>query len=283
MIRFTEILNNASAQREHITLCTVVETSGSTPLKAGAKMLVWENGRCAGTIGGGNIEKKVIEIAIATYQSGRPKLEEYALLKEKMCCGGSMKIFIEPMKPRKQLIIFGAGHIGSNISYFADKLDFEIVIVDERKEYIRKIQLSEVTKFNLPHQQAFSKITFDSNTYIVICTHSHDYDREILALSINQPHAYLGMIGSLRKVLVTRKLFLQQNITTQGQLNEVDMPMGYDIGQHSPAEIALGIVAKIVARSNDKYPGQAGSDSNHTHEADIKMETCLTLPLLHGA
>lgn len=278
----SEIIHQALVQREHVTLCTVVETNGSTPLKAGAKMLVWENGQTAGTIGGGNIEKKVIATAMETYQSGRPTLEDYALLKEQMCCGGSMKIFIEPMKPRNQLIIFGAGHIGSNISYFADKLDFNVVIADERKEFINRIRLNDVKKLNLSHQKAFSKISFDSNTYIVICTHSHEYDRQILAWCIAKPNAYLGMIGSHRKALVTNKLFLQQKIATQDQLNKVDMPIGYDIGQQSPAEIALGIVAKIVALSNNKYLTQGFTGVHHANEKNLEPETCHTFPLLHG-
>jgi xanthine dehydrogenase accessory factor len=248
----TEILNEAIKNREAVVLCTVVNTSGSTPLKAGAKMLVWINRKIYGTIGGGNIEKKVMEEAVLLYESGLPKLMEYALLKEQMCCGGTMQIFMEPMKPQNQLLIFGAGHIGSQMAVYARNLDFKVILIDERHEMLEKAGDPETEKIYLSHREAFSKIVFDTGTYIVICTHLHEYDREILAFCINKPHAYLGMIGSKRKVLITKKRFLEQNIAAMDRLEGVDMPMGFDIGQNSPAEIALGIMAKIVAVANGR-------------------------------
>ncbi len=246
------ILQLAQEKREQIALCTVVETSGSTPLKTGAKMLVWANGDSAGTIGGGNIELQVIADAIKLILLKESKLIDYALLKQNMCCGGNMKIFIEPQKPQKQLIIFGSGHIGSNVAFYAQKLQFKTILIDERSKMLDKTDVPGIQKFPLNHKEAFSKLQFDSDTYVIICTHQHEYDREILAYCINQNTAYLGMIGSMRKILITKKRFLEQNICSKEQLDRVDMPMGFDIGQNGPEEIALGIVAKIVAISNQK-------------------------------
>ncbi len=214
-------------------------------------MLVWKDGRIFGTIGGGNIEKLVMEDAIRLMESGEPILKEYHLLKEQMCCGGTMKIFIEPMKRTKQLLIFGGGHIGKNIANYAQNLDFKVIVIDERKEIMQDLP-SSIVKVLMNHHQAFQQLTFDAETYIVICTHQHEYDREILAHCIIQPHAYLGMIGSKRKVIVTRNRFINQNICSIEQLDRIDMPMGFDIGQNSPEVIALGILAKVVAVSNGK-------------------------------
>jgi len=251
MLSYFKVLSETLEKRELITQCTVVATSGSTPLKAGAKMLVWNDGRIFGTIGGGNIEKLVMEDAIKLMEYGEPVLKEYHLLKEQMCCGGTMKIFIEPIKRTKQLLIFGAGHIGKNIANYAQNLDFKVIVIDERKEILDEIN-SSAEKVLMNHNEAFQHLTFDTDTFIVICTHQHEYDREILAHCINQPHAYLGMIGSKRKVIITRNRFINQNICTKEQLDKVDMPMGFDIGQNSPAEIALGIIAKVVAVANGK-------------------------------
>src|ERR1022692_3121969 len=102
MLSYINKLNEAIEKRESLAQCTVVATSGSTPLKAGAKMLVWKDGKSFGTIGGGNVEKLVMEDAISIMDSGEPALKEYHLLKEQMCCGGTMKIFIEPLKRTKQ-------------------------------------------------------------------------------------------------------------------------------------------------------------------------------------
>ncbi|MDP1725258.1 MAG: XdhC family protein [Bacteroidota bacterium] len=246
------ILQCALEKREQLALCTVVETSGSTPLKAGAKMLIWANGDSAGTIGGGNVESQVIADAIKLILQNESKLIDYALLKQNMCCGGTMKIFIEPQKPQKQLIVFGSGHIGSHVAFYAQKLQFKTILIDERSKMLDKTDVPDIQKFPLNHKEAFSKLLFDSDTYVIICTHQHEYDREILAYCINQNTAYLGMIGSMRKILITKKRFLEHNICSKEQLDRVDMPMGFDIGQNGPEEIALGIVAKIVAVSNQK-------------------------------
>ncbi len=232
--------------------CTVIDTKGSTPLKAGAKMLVLGDGTIYGTIGGGNVEKLAITDALESLKLNHPEIKEYNLLQNEMCCGGVMKIFFEPMQRAKQLLIFGAGHVGAAIVGFAQTLNFKTVLIDERCDILKKVHLLSTDKMQMHHKEAFPFLNFDSDTYIVICTHLHEYDREILAYCLSQPNAYLGMIGSKRKVLVTRKRFLLQEVSTREQLDKVDMPMGLDIGQNSPAEIALGIIAKIIAVSNGK-------------------------------
>ncbi len=268
-----ERLHLALEKREQVALCTVVETSGSTPLKAASKILIWSDGKSSGTIGGGNVEFQVIEDAIQQIRKKESKLIDYSLLKQNMCCGGTMKIFIEPQKPIKQLIIFGAGHIGSNVAFFSQKLSYKIVLVDERKEMLDKVDLPDIKKILLPHKKAFADITFDGETYIIICTHQHEYDREILAYCVKQQTAYLGMIGSMRKVLVTRKRFLDQKLCSKKRLDQVDMPMGFDIGQNGPEEIALGIVAKIVAVSNHKEIIQT-TKSEKYEEATFDSDGC---------
>lgn len=253
MQRITEILNRSLTKREPVALCTVVSALGSTPLKVGAKMLVWSNGKIFGTIGGGNLEKQVIEDALRILAAGQALLNEYNLLEQEMCCGGTMRIFIEPMKPQKQLLIFGAGHVGGHVAFFGQKLDFKVVLIDERPDMLQKADAVDAEKILLPHREAFSQLVFDADTFIVITTHLHEYDREILAHCIRQPHAYLGMIGSRRKVLITRKRFLAENICSEEELDEIDMPMGFDLGRNGPAEIALGIAAKILAVANGRY------------------------------
>ena len=109
------------------------------------------------------------------------------------------------------------------------------------------------------HRQFLSQALLDENTYVVICTHLHPYDREILARCIKRPLAYLGMIGSKRKITLTRKGFLSQGLATEQELSTVDMPMGLNIGGNTPAEIGIGIVAKLVAVMNN-YQSQEKND-----------------------
>ena len=135
---------------------------------------------------------------------------------------------------------------------FARSLNFHISLVDERAEMLGGMQMDDVNVFNIHHRQFLAQAEMNENTYVVICTHLHPYDREILARCIKRPLAYLGMIGSKRKITLIRKVFLSQGLATEQELSTVDMPMGFDIGGNTPAEIGISIVAKLVAFMNGR-------------------------------
>lgn len=232
-------------------LCTIVHTKGSTPRKEGSKMIVLESGEIKGSIGGGDFEKKVIENAIDVIRKRRPAFYRHDLLNQHgMCCGGSIEIFIEPIMPKHKLYIFGAGHTGHSLAQYAVNFDFEIYLIDDRKDYLDAIKLSGINKMCLPHLEALKALPFDENTFITILTYSHPIDRDILAYCLQKPHAYLGMIGSQRKVKMTEKMFDVGGISNKSQLSNVDMPMGIDIHAESPDEIAISILAKLIQVKN---------------------------------
>ncbi len=234
-------------------LCTIISTNGSTPLKAGAKMIVWNDGKIFGTIGGGSLEKKVTEDAIEICQSRQAQVFTHELLRQhSMCCGGTVEVFIEPVLNQPQLYIFGAGHVGKALSGYAKDMGFRVTLIDERKEIFYNVPLENITVANTSHQDFLDSIKFDKNVFVVICTHIHAYDREILSRCIKQPLTYLGMIGSMRKVKVTRKMFLSSGTVTEEELNKVDMPIGFDIGGNTPGEIAISILAKMIAVKNNR-------------------------------
>lgn len=236
-------------------LCTIVATKGSTPLKAGAKMLVLEDGSIHNTIGGGNLEKHVIQDAIQVIIKKKPQLFHHELLKEHgMCCGGTVDIFIEPVMPVKKLFVFGAGHVGRAIATYAHDLDFEIFLIDDREDELKKIELDGINKLPISFDEIIKTLRFDVNSFIIIVTYEHELDRKILAQCINQKFAYLGMIGSKRKVEITRKIFLSGGIANKKALDKVDMPMGYAINAQGPNEIAIGILAKIIELKNSTPP-----------------------------
>lgn len=233
--------------------CTIVETKGSTPRKIGAKMRVWEDGTIHGTIGGGNLEKQVIENALERIKDGVPKLYKHDLLHQhNMCCGGTVLIYIEPIMTKKNLYIFGAGHTGAALAEYASNLDFEIYVIDNRPDYIDKIDTAGVNKMEIDHKKVLPSLPFDEDTYVVIMTYEHSHDREILSHCIQQPHAYLGMIGSQRKIELTKKMFIEGGIATEAELDEVDMPMGVKINADGPDEIAISILAKLIEAKNGK-------------------------------
>lgn len=232
-------------------LCTVVSTRGSTPLKAGAKMIVWENGKIFGTVGGGRLEKSTIEDAILVIKSKRAQLFQHELkTQHQMCCGGSMEIFIEPIMQAKKLYVFGAGHVGKAVVKHAMDLDFEISVIDSREDIFEEWIFSGYKKVIGSFSEILPTLKYDESTFIVIATYDHQTDREVLSYCVNQPHAYLGMIGSKSKITQTRELFLSAGIVAKGVLDTVDMPIGVDIHAETADEIAISIVAKLIKEKN---------------------------------
>ena len=244
-----EILSIINSNK-NAALCIVVSTRGSTPRKPGSKMIVYEDCKISGTIGGSELEKKVIENAINVIKTKKPNLSKHDLLHHGMCCGGSVEIYIEPIMNKKKLYIFGAGHTGQSLAKFAREFDFNIVLIDDRKEYLDEFQIDDVSKLNLEHSVALKSLPFDSDTFIVILTYSHQMDRDILSYCIKEPFAYLGMIGSKRKIEMTKKMFIEGKIGTAEELATVNMPIGIDINADSPDEIAISILAEMIKVKN---------------------------------
>lgn len=232
-------------------LCIIVQTKGSTPRKVGSKMIVNEDGSIKGTIGGGNLEKKVIENALHQLKKNESKLYRHDLLHQhNMCCGGTVEIYIEPIQKMNKLYIFGAGHTGNALAQYANQMDFDVYVIDDRKEYLNDITIDGINKMNLDYTKVLPTLPFDEKTYITIMTYEHSHDRDILAYCIKQPHAYLGMIGSERKVKLTKKIFIEGKLATKAALEKVDMPIGININAEGPEEIAVSILAKLIDVKN---------------------------------
>ena len=248
-----EKISEAQKNNSDVALCIIVNTRGSTPREEGAKMLVYPDGKVTGTIGGGDLEKKVIANALNVLKTKRPSFFKHDLLHQhNMCCGGSVDIYIEPIMKKNKLYIFGAGHTGHALAKAAVPFNFETVITDDRKEYLDEIKSDGVNKLNMHYTQALPLLPFDEHTFITIMTYIHPYDRDILAYCLKKPFAYLGMIGSRRKVEMTKKMFSDAGIGTMEELEKVDMPMGIDIGAEDPDEIAISILAKLIEVKNKK-------------------------------
>jgi len=238
-------------------LVTVVESSlKGTPQKAGAKMMVFQDGTIEGTIGGGGNEKKVIQESLAAIKSRTPGLIELKFTKkEKYLCGGTLKVFIEPILPQNRLILCGAGHIGLALSFLGKFLQFNVTIIDTRKNFIDKKKFSHVDRIiSVSSVDKIKDLEINQNTYIVIASHSHETDFQFLNHFIKTNNAYLGVIASQSK----RNQFIAQLQTKKISLqivNKIHMPIGLDIGAQTPNEIALSVMAEIVSISNKKFIG----------------------------
>ena len=215
-------------------------------------MIVLEDGSIYGTIGGGSLEKEVIKNAIEQLNLNQPKSFKHDLLQQhNMCCGGVMEIYIEPILKKSKLYIFGAGHTGEALARLMVNHSFELFLIDDRDEFIDNIEIKGLNKMKVAFDEALPSLPFDNKTYVVIMTYSHPIDRNILSYCIKQPCAYLGMIGSKRKVELTKKMFVQGKIASAKELSKVDMPMGIDIKANGPEEIALSIGAKLIEVKNN--------------------------------
>ena len=245
--KIVEVLNAGQTT----ALCTVVSTKGSTPLKSGAKMIVWEDGRIFGTVGGGTLEKSTIEDAIQVIKNRTPHLFTHDLkAQHAMCCGGYMEIFIEPLMPLKKLFMFGGGHVGKAVVKHALDLDFEITVIDSREEIFEDWDVAGYETVIGDFPKVLPMLPYDKNTFIVIATLDHPTDNEVLAYCIQQPLEYLGMIGSKKKVATMKENLLSGGIATKEQLSRVDMPIGLDIHADTADEIAISIVAKLIQVKN---------------------------------
>jgi len=249
---FAELLKT---QKQGIpaVMVTVIEVKGSAPQKAGARMLVHSDGRISGTIGGGAIEKQAIEHALSTKQNPEPQLKQFALETDaEMMCGGQMSLFFEPMNPPKPLYIFGAGHIGQALCRILDGAGFAITVIDNRPEYANPERLPVVSNILAkPYTEALEELTFTEQTSIIIVTHGHAFDQDILENCIQKPYLYLGMIGSRRKVKQTRQNLIDKGLPPK-LFDKLHSPIGLDIGGDTPAEIAISIAAELIAVVNKK-------------------------------
>jgi xanthine dehydrogenase accessory factor len=232
-------------------LCMITGTRGSTPRKAGSKMLVMQDGSIYGTIGGGSIEMAVIKDALQCIQSGDTLHKEYLLEEElEMHCGGAVEVYFDPVLDLPRLFIFGAGHIGRVLGKFASELGFRIVFFDCRPDIYNEFRLEGSECIAGDYFKCIEEARFDTNTYIVITTHKHAFDEDILAAVARLPHAYLGMIGSKRKVAEARKRFLNEKLLTEAELDTVDMPIGIPFAVETPEEIAISILARLIDTKN---------------------------------
>jgi xanthine dehydrogenase accessory factor len=240
---------------------TITDVKGSSPRGVGARMLVLGDGTIIETIGGGALERQVIADALACLASGGSRSERYGLREEGeralgTLCGGEATVFFEAHTPDHTLVIIGAGHVGGKLCAYAKLLDYRVVLVDPREDMVTRERLPQADEFICgdPGRTA-ELVAISEQTHIVIVTHGHLHDKEALRSVIDSPAAYIGMIGSVNKV---RKLFAQ--LGEEGMpselLERVHSPIGLDIGAETPAELALCIMAEIVAVRYGKPAGQ---------------------------
>jgi xanthine dehydrogenase accessory factor len=232
-------------------LATVVAAEGSSPRHLGARMLVLADGTILDTIGGGKLEKIVIADALEALSTGRSSLKTYDLAPEAKGgigteCGGAVQVFLEVRGRRPRLVIFGGGHVGLALASAARPLGFALTVVDPREDFARPERFpagARVVKADPAGPEAAAAVP--DGAFVVILTHSHDLDRAALKNVLGGRPAYVGMIGSRRKVKVLLEQLAKEG-APRDRLSAVFAPIGLDIGAETPEEIAVSILAEIV-------------------------------------
>jgi xanthine dehydrogenase accessory factor len=234
-------------------LATVVNVSGSVPQQPGARLLLTPDGARVGTVGGGAVEQAVLVALEECKTRGKPRMVSLDLGRDLgMCCGGQMELFIEPVEAEQRLIVFGAGHVAKPTVELAKKVGFSVTVVDDREELLDEERFPDCTLISAEPKEAALRIAPRAEDWLLIVTYDHRLDEEALDVFSRLPHRYIGMIGSQRKVF----RILQRIVEKHGlpSLDRVYAPVGLDIGAVSPDEIAVSIVAELVALRYGKTP-----------------------------
>ncbi|KAF0216934.1 MAG: xanthine dehydrogenase accessory [Geobacteraceae bacterium] len=246
-------LNQAGAPS---ALATVVESAGSSPRKAGAKMLVRGDGSILGTIGGGKPELETIAASLAALEEGKPRTVTFTLTEEYgHVCGGSLLVYIEPSAVRPHLLIIGAGHVGRALATAARFAGFRVTVADERPEYANSDQVPDADETLAGEcERVFERVAIDSAAAIVITTTGFEKDFAAARCALKTSARYIGVIGSRRK-----RDILVNTLTEEGfsldDIGRITIPVGLAIGAETPAEIAVAIVAQLIqARKGNAVP-----------------------------
>jgi xanthine dehydrogenase accessory factor len=254
MVSIYRALLDIEETGEGAVLCTIITSSGSTPRHQGSKLLVYPDGRTIGTVGGGEVESRVIKEALEAYQDGKNRILSYNMVNPKEgdpgVCGGSLEVFVEPIHPKPVLVIIGGGHVGKALAYLAKWLKYKVVISDDRPEYCTPEYIPDGDEFYpIPMKEIPGKMAINQFTHIVLATRGSNIDVEGLPALIDSPAAYLGVIGSKRRWLITKKALMEMGIPEE-KLSRIHSPIGLELNAETPEEIAVSIMAEIIMLRN---------------------------------
>jgi xanthine dehydrogenase accessory factor len=250
-------LSDALARGEEVALVTITSSTGSTPQRVGAKMHVFADGRTVGTIGGGCYENDAFWKAREAIKAHRPLNVKYELTDDiaeenGLICGGQMEVFIEPVEPAPDVYVFGAGHVGACLARMAHETGFRVHVVDDREKFADTglfpagvdVVVDDIPSWLQTHQ-------LPPTAYGVIVTRGHKHDLDALRALASMSLRYVGLIGSKAKV---KRIFdlLREEGATPDVLARVHAPIGLDIGAITPQEIAVSILAELIAVRHGK-------------------------------
>jgi len=250
MKNWIKLLSEFKNNQQPVALVTVTKCLGSTPCVVGSRMIITKDKELYGTIGGGKLEFLATEEAMNALRDNRIIESSYTLGPEfEQCCGGKVEFIIEPMNQSPELFLFGAGHIGYEIAKILVDTPFKVNLIDSREDWFKTIDIDDsidCCQVNIDDFKTFRDVVkWGKNCYVLVLTHDHSIDFDIIAMALQNETKFLGLIGSKTKRVRFNNMLIKEMNIEEGMSNVV-CPIGLPIGGDTPKEIAISVVAQLL-------------------------------------
>ena len=266
----------AEVEKNHqsAALCTVVKSIGSTPRHVGSKMLVYPDGKFIGTVGGGDLEHRVLDEAWIAMTDGESRLLTYRMSDPSRgdvgVCGGTVEVFVEPVLPPAMIVVIGAGHVGKAVVHLAKWLGFRVAVSDDRPEFCTPEAVPGADAYYPVDMGELPKhLTINRRTYIVITSRGANVDVVGLPGLLESNPAYIGVIGSRRRWLTTVKGLKEKGVPEE-KIASVHSPMGLELNAETPEEIAVSIMAEVLMLK-DKGTGKPMKMKQQEPQREVEL------------
>jgi len=245
-----QALSETEKNNESAALCTVISSQGSTPRHVGSKMLVHPDGHFIGTVGGGELENRVLDEARMAIAEGRARILKYSMVDPSRgdvgVCGGTVEVFVEPILPAPMVVVIGTGHVGKAVVHLAKWLGFRVAVSDDREEFCTPESVPGADAYYpVPMDKLAESLKVTRRTYLVVTSRGSNVDAEGLPGLLDSEAAYIGVIGSKRRWLTTVAALKEKGVS-DAKIAKVHSPMGLELNAETPEEIAVSIMAEIL-------------------------------------
>ena len=245
-----QVLSQLEKNNESAVLCTVINSEGSTPRHVGSKMLVYPDGKFIGTVGGGELESRVIKGALESIKSGKAQTLSYTMADPSRgdpgVCGGTVEVFVEPILPPAMIVVIGGGHVGRAVVHLAKWLGFGVAVSDDREEFCNPESVPGADAYYpVPMGKLTEHLKVTRQAYLVVTSRGSVIDAAGLPNLLESEAAYIGVIGSKRRWLTTVKALKEQGVSEE-KIARVHSPMGIELNAETPEEIAVSIMAEVL-------------------------------------
>lgn len=263
MTSIFQALSELEKNNQSAALCTVVKSEGSTPRHVGSKMLVYPDGKFIGTVGGGDLEHRVLDEAWMALSDGQPRYLHYNMADPSRgdpgVCGGQVEVFVEPILPPATLVVIGAGHVGKAVVHLAKWLGFHVVVSDDRAEFCTpEATPGADAYYSVEMGKLAEALKITNRTYLVVTSRGSSVDALGLPSLLESEAAYIGVIGSKRRWATTVKALKEKGVKDE-LIAKVHSPMGLELQAETPEEIAVSIMAEVLML-RDKGTGRQMKD-----------------------